>query len=111
MVQANKTLRFVRITKTILVMLFFATSAFGEERTDLPFDLNYFMSQRAVSAHLRAIDAYRVESQNKDTIAYMIPAPDSNTTNGLFLRFNDDKLIEIDSTKFGMNSELYTHSE
>ncbi len=58
MMATKKKQRFFRIAKTIMFVAFFSTAAFGEERTGLPFDLNYFMSQQAVGTHLKMVDAY-----------------------------------------------------
>ncbi len=82
-------------------------SAIGQTRTGLPFDLDYFMSKQQVVSYLKAFDMYRIESGKEDTIAYAIDAPDTNTKNGLFLEFKNDKLVEISSMKTEMDEVLY----
>ena len=84
-----------------------ATKSMGQPRTGLPLDLDYFMSRAEVVSHLKAFDAYRVESGREDTTAYVTPAPDTDTKNGLFLKFSEDKLMEIASTKIGMSKPMY----
>jgi|GEM_PF-1746379 len=79
-----------------------------QTRTGLPFDLKWGMTKQEVQSQLKIMDVYRiVNNEQPDTIAYSIPAPDTNTRNGLFLDFNNNKLVQINSTKFDMNTELY----
>ena len=62
--------------------------AINEGRTGLPFDLRWGMTKQEVQSHLKALDMYRVVDENSpDTIIYSVPAPDTNTKDGLFLDF------------------------
>jgi hypothetical protein len=91
----------------VFVALLVSTTAMGQSRTGLPLDLDYFMSRQQVLSHLKLLDMYRVEKANGNTITYVIPAPDTDTKNGLFLKFSEHKLVEIASMKTGMSKALF----
>jgi len=92
-----------RLARTLLV----TTNAVDQTRTGLPLDLDYSMSSQQVLSHLKLLDMYRVESGKEDAITYITPAPDTDTKNGLFLQFKNDKLVEIASMKTEMDEALY----
>ena len=83
------------------------TNAMDQTRTGLPLDLDYSMSRQQVLSHLKLLDMYRVEGGKEDTITYITPAPDTDTKNGLFLQFKNDKLVEIAFMKTEMDEALY----
>jgi hypothetical protein len=91
----------------VILTVLTVTTAWGQSRTGMPLDLDYFMSREQVLTHLKLLDTYRVESGKTNSLAYVVPSPDTNTKNGLFLEFSDDKLIEIASMKMGMNKALF----
>jgi hypothetical protein len=75
--------------------------------TGLPLDLDYLMPKDAVLQHLKLIDVFRVDSENPCELAYVVPNPDSNTKNALFVTFDDDKLVRIADVKSGMNKAMF----
>jgi hypothetical protein len=99
-------------TKILIALVALLTSAGGslcQEGTGLPFDLTYSMSKEQAVARLKSLDPKRIQNASKDTIAYAVPDPATDTVNGLFLNFSADKLVEITTTKYNMNSTLYQH--
>ena len=56
---------------------------------------------------MKAMAAYRSKDTKPTTIAYVIDAPDTNTKNGLFLKFAGGHLVEIASMKSEMNKTMY----
>ena len=100
------------MVKARIVLVFIACSllasfALGQGRTGLPLDLDYGMSRDQALNHLKALDMYRIGSSDNDTIAYVVPAPDSNTKNGFFLEFDNGLLVEIAAMETEMNHQLY----
>ena len=97
-------------TKILIALVALLTSA-GEALcqggTGLPFDLAYSMSKEEAVARLKSLESKRIQNESTDTIAYAVPDPATDTVNGLFLNFSADKLVEITTTKYNMNSVLY----
>jgi hypothetical protein len=96
------------ILTTIAILFSGLILCHAQTRTGLPLDLDYAMSKQQVVNHLKAMDVYRTQSSEPDTIDYVIPDHVTNTKNGLFLKFSEDKLVEIASMKSGMDGALYT---
>jgi len=99
-------------TKILIALVALLTSAGGslsQGRTGLPFDLAYSMSKEQAVARLKSLESKRIQNASKDTIAYAVPDPATDTVDGLFLNFSADKLVEITTTKYNMNSSLYQH--
>jgi len=96
-----------KIVAGFIILLAFTGTALGEGKTGLPFDLDYSMSKERAIDQLKAMDANRIQDVPNDTIAYAVHDFESNTVNALFVKFSNDKLVEITSTKTGMNNELY----
>jgi hypothetical protein len=90
-----------------VIQFVLSATASAQADTGLPYGLDYLMSKAQVATQLSAMAAYRVESGDPNTVAYVIPAPDTNTKNGLFLEFNGNELVEISSTKSSMDRALY----
>jgi hypothetical protein len=75
--------------------------------TGLPLDLNYYMTKDAVLQQLKLIDQFRVDSKDANQLAYVVPNPDSNTKNALFVTFDNDKLVRIADMKSGMSKPMF----
>jgi hypothetical protein len=75
--------------------------------TGLPLDLNYYMSKDAVLQQLKLIDQFRVDSKDINQLAYVVPNPDSNTKNALFVTFDNDKLVRITDMKSDMSKPMF----
>ena len=65
------------------------------------------MTKVQVLDQLKAFNSYRVPDVDANTIAYVVPVPDTNTKNALFLQFSNNHLVEISSEKKGMTSTLH----
>jgi hypothetical protein len=74
--------------------------------TGLPLDLDYLMPKDAVLQHLKLIDVFRVDSGKPEELAYVVPNPDSNTKNALFVTFDNDKLVRITDMKTDMSKPM-----
>jgi len=59
-------------------------------------------------SHLNLIAMYQVDSNAENLLAFVIPDPATKTKNGLFIEFDNGKLVEITSSKSGMNKQLYS---
>ena len=81
--------------------------AYGQQATGLPMGLEYMMTRSQVLSQLKALEAHRVDSKAADTFAYVVPAPDTNAKNGLFLQFDQNRLVSITSMKSEMDKQLY----
>jgi hypothetical protein len=75
--------------------------------TGLPLDLNYYMSKDSVLKQLKLIDQFRVDSKDLNQLAYVVPNPDSDTKNALFVTFDNDKLVRISDVKSNMNKPMF----
>ena len=75
--------------------------------TGLPLDLNYYLSKDAVLQQLKLIDHFRVDSKDINQLAYVVPNPDSNTKNALFVTFDNDKLVRITDMKSDMSKLMF----
>lgn len=76
------------------------------ERTGLPFDLDYAMSEQQTLDQLRALDMYRIDGKPGE-LTYVIEDQDTATKNGLFIVFEENKLVEISSMKTDMDKALH----
>jgi hypothetical protein len=56
---------------------------------------------------MKAMEQYRVPPPSANELAYVAPDSMSSTKNGLFVKFERDKLVEISSMKTGMSQEAY----
>lgn len=91
----------------IIVAMVAGASASDQSSTGLPLGLEYSMSKAEVLAHTKVMASYRIQDTDPAAISYVIPAPDTNTKNGLFLKFAGDRLVEIASMKSEMNKAMY----
>tara|TARA_B100000686_G_C16287367_1_gene711886 strand:+ start:81 stop:632 length:552 start_codon:yes stop_codon:yes gene_type:complete len=103
---SNKTKLTFLLSLTFLFLFLWANPSFAES-AKLPFDLNYFMTKKNVLNHTKMLKSFKTNTGHKNEIAYLIPVPSDNTVNGIFLKFQKDKLVQIDSVKAKMSTVLY----
>jgi hypothetical protein len=80
----------------------------AESPSGLPFDLKYGMSRAETQAHMKAMEQYRAASGSSNELTYVVPDPMSGSKNGLLIKFDTDKLVEIASMKSGMSPDAYS---
>ncbi|NOZ10042.1 MAG: hypothetical protein GXP09_03185 [Gammaproteobacteria bacterium] len=97
----------MKVFTFIAILGAFVASAHAQSPSGLPMGLDYGMPKADVLAHMKAMASYRVQDTKPTTIVYVVPAPDTNTKNGLFLDFAGDRLVEIASMKSEMNKAMY----
>jgi hypothetical protein len=97
----------LRLSSFIITCLAFCSNVWAQTLTGLPLGLDYSMTKPQVLEQLKAFTSYRVTDVDANTIAFVVPAPDTNTKNALFLKFSNNHLVEISSTKAGMTSALH----
>jgi hypothetical protein len=90
-----------------VVLCLLSIGLHAQEKAGLPFGLRYGTTRSQATTQLAALADHRVDSGDPNTIAYVVPAPDSDTKNGLFLEFHENKLVEISSMKSRMPRPLY----
>lgn len=74
------------LTLIVLVSVTFLVAAslsVAQDRSGLPFDLRWGMSQPDAMSHMRALDLYRIQSPRGE-VTYRVPDPSTKTTNGFF---------------------------
>lgn len=79
----------------------------AQSYSGLPLDLRYGMSRAETQAHMKLMRQYEVPPPNAGELAYVVPDPGSSSKNGLFLKFDGEKLVEIASMKTGMTQPMY----
>lgn len=91
---------------TFLFLFLWVSPSFAEN-AKLPFDLNYFMTKKDVLNHMKMLKSFKTNTGDKNEIAFVIPVSSDNTVNGVFLKFQKNKLVSIASMKSKMSTVAY----